>query len=219
MSLLDALIVKQDNFEIVRDQIAGILVAEIENQEVTLNGGAADYHLDVYVERANPWSKYLGDNPNRTPIVNIWFDSYSTDENASDTINRQTVTALYNIDCYGYGKSANVSGGGHKAGDKEAALESHRAFRLVRNILMSPINAYLDLRGLVWSRKVRSVNTFQPQQDSVTIQEVVATRLVLAVQFNEFSPDNTYDNLEISAIEIKRADDGRILAQIETDHS
>lgn len=217
--LLGFIIDKLDTFEIMRDHIAQILKDELQNQVNLADADALadseNYKMKVYTERANPWEQYLEDKPCTTPIVNIWFDSEIFDKKGSNINERQKTVAHYNIDCYGYGKSANIPSGGHRRGDKQAAYESHRAVRLVRNILMSNINTQLQARGVVWERWIDNITSFQPQQDDRAIQHVLATRIKLAVTFNEFSPQSTHDVLEIVSVEIKRASDGEVLAQLE----
>lgn len=223
MSLIDSLIDKQDTFEIVRDQIASALATEQANQ-VALATAAGEpdpnlWALKVYAERSNPWEQALNDPTARTPIVNVWYDNSTFNESASNVIERQATTAEYNIDVYGFGLS-QADGAGHKAGDRDAALEMARAVRLVRNILMSAQYTYLGLaRGIVWQRWVRSITSLQPQLENATVQQVVAARISFSVEFNEYSPQFTPEVLETLALDIKRAEDGEIIAQAEYDYT
>jgi len=209
------LIDKQDNIEIIRDQIAGILVAETLNQQ-TLAAAALkntnDWALNVYTERANPWEQWLTDQADTSPIINVWIDSAVYDPKASNAIERQKTDATFNLDCYGFGQSSDVPTGGHVAGDQMAALQAQKALRLVRNILMSPENTYLQLRGLVWQRWPTSLNVFQPQ-NLTSVQQVVGARLSLSVWFNEFVVEPTPNTLEYVAIDIVRAEDGSIVLE------
>lgn len=221
---LQTLIDKQDNFEIIRDQIAAILVAEVANQMALAPAAIpaqdpADYKLRVFTERSNPWEQWLNEQTDRSPIVNVWFDNSTFDPKASNVMARQKTEAVYNIDCYGYGRSADDGGTGHIPGDKDAALEAQRALRLVRNILMAGENTYLLLQGLVWSRWPQSVTSFQPQQDGRQIQQVVGLRLAFRVVFNEFSPQYVPETLEFLAIEVLRKEDGEIYFQADYDYT
>lgn len=220
---LPTLIDKQDNFEIIRDQIAAILVAEVSNQ-MTLATAAAkdplDWKLRIFTERSNPWEQWLNTQTDTSPIVNIWFDTSNFDQSASNTIERQKSETVYNIDCYGYGESADVVAGGHRPGDKEAALEVQRAIRLVRNILMASENTYLQLRPLVWLRWPQSITSFQPQIDGQTIQNVSGARIAFTVGFNEFSPQGDETNLlELVTIDVKRTEDGEIVLEADYDYT
>lgn len=155
----------------------------------------------------------------QTPIVNVWFDSSTFDERSSNNIERQKCDGRYHIDVYGRGLS-RADGAGHIAGDKEAATEAHRAVRLVRNIVMSAYYTYLNLRGVVWRRWVESITVFQPQEIERSTQQIVAARLTLNVQFNEFSPQYVAETLELLSVQCTFADDGEVIyCEAEYDYS
>jgi len=213
--MIDALIDKQDNFEIVRDQIAAILVTEVASQKALATAASKDpalWDLKVYTERTNPIEHYLGESGpiDTTPVVNIWYDSSTFDPKASDIFERQKAEVIYNIDCYGAGVSS-ANGTGHNPGDLEASLNVQRALKLVRNILMAGPYTYLGLRGFIWSRWPQSVNIFQPQLGTNSVQNIVGARLVLKVVFNEFSPQYTENMLELVSATVTRAEDGQVV--------
>ena len=223
MSLIPDLIDREDTFEIVRNKIALILITESANQVAlaTTEGKPNPqlWELKVYTERSNPWEQFLNNTAARTPIVNVWFDSSNFNPSASNVIERQATEAIYNIDIYGFGLS-QADGAGHKAGDKDAALEMARAVRLVRSILMAAQYTYLDLaRGTVWRRWVRSITAMQPQIDAQTVQQVVAARISFVVEFNEYAPQFTPETLETLALDIHRALDDALIAQAEYDYT
>lgn len=220
--VISTLIDKQDNFEIVRDQIALILATEVVNQ-MSLAVMAAedpnDWKLRIFTEAFNPIEQFLNvtkDTPasELVPIINIWYDASSFPENRGEPIERQGSDTVYNIDCYGYGLSSNNPAGGHNPGDKEASLEAQRAVRLVRNILMSAINIKLQLPattvgvGLRWPQ---SITAFQPQLDATPVQNVHGARIAFKVSFNEFSPQIEPNTLELVSVDIKRTEDGEIV--------
>lgn len=219
---IPALIDKQDNFEIVRDQIAFILATEVASQMALATLAAKDpddWKLRTFLERSNPWEQFQ--NPSEagfdsSPIVNIWYDSSNFDQTGSNISERQKSEAVYNIDCYGFAISED-DGAGHKPGDREAALEVQRAVRLVRNILMASEYTYLGLpRGTVWRRWPGSITSFQPQIDGRTVQGIVGARLVLRVEFSEFAPQGDESNLlELVHVDITRASDGLVLLEAE----
>lgn len=221
---ITTLIDKQDNFEIIRDKIAQILADETYSQQTLAHSvdlDPQDWKLRVFTERSTPWEQFLDPdqvNFNDSPIVNVWFDSASYDMDASNIIERQKTIGIFNIDCYGYGRSADKAIGGHIAGDEDAAIAVQRALRLVRNILMAATYTYLDLRGLVWQRWVQSTNVFQPQLDGRQVQQIVGARLILRVQFNEFSPQIETVTLESVVIDILRKETGEIIAQAQYDY-
>jgi len=217
--MIDALIDKTDIFEQVRDGIANILAAETASQQVkaTAAGKSASlWKLRVYAERINPWEAWLNDAADTSPIVNVWFDNAQFDAAGSNQVERQKVEATYNIDVYGYGGSAAITGG-HTPGDLQAAKEAHRAARLVRNILMSDQYVFLSAQGTVWRRWLQSITAFQPQQAADSVQKIVACRLDFRVTFNEFSPQNTPQALEFVSVDITRAEDGELLAEADYD--
>lgn len=210
------LIDKQDTFEIIRDQIVAILVLETANQQAlaTLAGkDPDDWKLRIFMERSNPWEQFLNGPVDRSPLINVWYDNSGFDSASSNVIERQKTDGVFNIDCYGYGQSEDDIAGGHKPGDREAALEVQKALRLVRNILMAGENTYLQLRGTVWGRWPQSATVFQPQQGERAAQQIVGARLTLRVTFNEFSPQVVAETLELLSVDVIRAEDGEIVVE------
>lgn len=218
MTVLSTLIDKVDNFELIRDQIAAILVAEVANQVALATTAGKpdpnDWNLKVYTERSNAWEQWLNDQSDVTPIVNVWYDNSNFDKSSSNVMQRQKSESTFNIDCYGLGISADVVAGGHTLGDQEAAFAVHKAVRLVRNILMAAENTYLQMRGLVWLRWPQAITSFQPQIDGAQAQQITGARIVLDVSFNEFSPQGDESNtLELVSIDVKRTEDGQIVME------
>jgi len=215
--MIPVLIDKTDTFEAVRNQIAQILANESANQVALATTAGKpdpnDWKLRVFMERNNPWEQYDNSPTDVSPIVNVWFDGSSFDPSSSNVMERQKSEGVFNIDCYGYAESES-DGAGHKPGDRESAFELQRCIRLVRNILMSSIYTYLDLRGTVWSRSIRSVKVFQPSIDNRQMQQVTGARISFAVVFNETSPQGDESNtLELVSVDVLRAEDGEILAE------
>lgn len=219
---IQTLIDKKDSFEAIRDQIAAILALEVASQKALATTAGKDpdlWDLRIYAERSNPWEQALNDTTDRTPIVNVWYDSSSFDPSASNVSERQKADGVFNIDCYGFGRSSDISGGGHTPGDKDAALEVQRALRLTRNIMMAAEYTYLGLRGLVWTRWPQSITVFQPQLDGNQAQQVVGARIALRVGFNEFSPQYAAETLELLSANVLRAEDGQIDAEADYDYT
>lgn len=217
------LIDKKDNFELVRDQIAGILKLESDAQvalaDMIAGKNPDDWKLRIFTERSNPWEKFLAEDiTDKSPIVNVWYDNSTFDESGSNIVERQKTTGIFNIDCYGYGVSQDY-GAGHNPGDQEAAFEAQKAARLVRNILMSAENTYLQMRGLVWQRWPQAINIFQPQQNDRPVENIVAGRVTFRVLFNEFSPQVVGDILDYLAVSVKRAEDGSIYFDADYDYT
>lgn len=219
---IQSLIDKQDNFEIIRDQIAAILASESASQQTLADQADKnpnDWKLRVFTERSNPWEQLLNEQTDKTPIVNVWFDNSNFDPSASNIVERQKTEGIFNIDCYGYGLATDDPSCGHNPGDKEAAFTAHRAVRLVRNILMSADYTYLGLRGVVWGRWPDSITSLQPQIDGRQMQQLVAVRLAFRVVFNEFSPQISGQDLEFVSIDVMRTEDGEIVVEADYDYT
>ena len=217
-----ALIDKQDTFEIVRDQIGAILALEVASQMALATAAVRDpddWKLRVFSERSNPWEQFLNDQSDGSPIVNVWVDNSNFDPKVSTVVERQKSETVYNVDCYGYGQSADNPAGGHTPGDREAAFEAHRALRLVRNILMAAEYTYLGLRGVVFRRWTQAITVFQPQQDASQVQQIVGARLVFRVEFNEFSPQIPLETLELLSADVNRTEDGQLIAEADYDYT
>ena len=207
------LIDKSDSFEIVRNQIAAILAIETTNQQALAKAAEKDsdlWKLRIFTERSIPYEQLANPGADLSPSINVWFDNSNIDSDKSDYVKRQKMDGTYNIDCYAFGISSDEATGGHKAGDKEAALNVQRAIRLVRNILMSAEYSYLNLRGLVWSRWIQSITVFQPEIDKRPVPNVIAARIAFVVGYNEFSPQFEGETFEELAINVLRAETGEV---------
>lgn len=220
---ISALIDKQDNFEIIRDQIASILAMEVVSQKalaVTAGKDQADWDLRVFTERTNPWEQWLETTDRLPPIVNVWYDSSTFQLAGSNLSQRQSTEGTFNIDCYGRGVAEDITAGGHIPGDQRAAADVQRALMLVRNILMA--SEYRELAfppGNISQRWPQSIVMFQPQFDGIAVQRVIAARISLQVKFNEFSPQQTEGQLCFLNIDVTRADNGEILFEADIDFS
>ena len=220
--MIDTLINKQDTAEIVRDQIAAILALEVQNQmalAVTALLDPEPWRLRIFSERSNPWEAFPPALADVAPIVNVRWDDSNFDLATSNIAERQKTTAIFNIDCYGYGQAEDVQGGGHTPGDRNAALEAHRAVRLVRNILMAATYTYLELQGTVWRRFIGGITLFEPQQDNQNAVQVVGARLAFRVEFNEYSPQVTPDELDLLTARISRSVDDEIIIEADYDYT
>jgi hypothetical protein len=214
---IETLIDKFDNVELIRDQIAAIILVEQARQQELATAAGKDpelWRLRVFLERANPWDEFAdvdGNGPEDTsPLVNVWWANSDDGEHGSNTVERQRVTGTFHIDCYGYGVSRETEEG-HDSGDETASLEAQRSSRLVRNILMSAHYAYLGMRGVVGRRWRHSAQSFQPAIDSRPVAHVSAVRIALRVDFNEFSPQHVPVPLALISVAVKRIDTGELL--------
>lgn len=211
--MIASLIDKQDTCEIVRDKIAEILATEAASQ-LALAAGEPDpslWKLRIYSERSAPWEQFQENDPtDRSPLINVWYDSTSFDGGASNTMERQTAEGIFNIDCYGFGVAADAAVG-HSPGDRAAAFEVQRAVRLVRNILMSAEYHQLQMQGTVAGRWPTSIQSLQGELNDRAVQNVMGARLSLRVRFNEFAPQVVGDVLEQVSVTVRRKEDGEIV--------
>ena len=213
--MIDKLIDKRDNFDLIRDQIAQILADEtvnMQNLAVTAGKDPKNWLFKVFTERSAPWD----DNHAGDLIVNVWFDNSSVDLKASDPITRQKVDGTFNIDVIGFADSKS-NGTGHIPGDELASREAARGITLIRNIIQADIYRYLKMRGIVWNKMARSINMFQPPLNNRHATHVMGARLVLDVSFNEYGPEQTPAQIDYISTTIKRAEDSSVLAQIDYD--
>lgn len=215
MAEIQFLIDKQDNFEIIRDQIAFILKTEITNQiALATTAGEPDpdlWKVRVFTEAYNPFAQFLKSPViDTSPLVNIWFDTTSMNDNASNNINQQQFSGVFNLDVYGYGVSQDNALGGHKSGDVESALASQRALRLVRNIIMASQYTYLQLRGVVGRRWISNISMFQPQQNEQNVQQVIGARIALNVSYIENTAQFEGEELNYISVDVKRQETGEI---------
>lgn len=226
--MITQLIDKQDNFEIVRDQIAAILATEVENQKVLATNAGKDpslWDMQVYLERSDPWEKWINEPDNEVPIVSVEYDKKNVQPSASGRVAQQKYTVQYHIDCYGSAISKDTVGG-HRPGDLGAALNAQRANRLCRNILMAGEYTYLGLRGIVWGRMITVDEAYQVvqavQKASYGMQKahhIIANRLTLVVDVHETAPQVEGTELELVINQVGRAADGQLIVATSYDYT
>lgn len=220
VAALETLIDKVDTFELVRDQVAVLLVENTAAQKILATAADKDpalWGLLVFTEASKPWEVYLNDPPPvpAPPIVNVWYESGSFDRSKSDPVRRQAHLGVFNVDVYGFA-SATVDRDDatkHRPADREAAFTAQRGIRLARNILMAGPNTYLQLRGTVAGRWPTSIQSFQPELNNEAIPGLIGMRLSLLVDFNEFSPQEVPTTLDEVGVNIHRLSDGLIVAE------
>lgn len=194
---IETLIDKQDNCEIIRDQIAAILAIEIGNQKSladTQGKNIEDFDFDVYIERSRPWELLTsedGDEIGQMPLVNVVFDNDTFGGRNSNKTERQRAVGTFYIDCYAHkNKTKNM------AGDEATSRESDRIARLVRNIIMSAHYHNLGLgfaefgtgQNIVFSRQITKREKFVPDIKNESFENIIGSRLTLEVEYDEFAP-------------------------------
>lgn len=223
VDVIQTLMTGQDQFEIIRDQIAALIELNQQNQQVLAAAEFLDpklWELRVFTERSAPWEQFLNidvndANANFSPIVNVWFSRTQFPEDKGNTIEWQRSTPTFFIDIVGFASSEDDGGTGQLPGDREAAFTMQRGLRFVRRILMAQENRFLQLdRKLVANRWFQSIDPFQPQLDSVPAQQIVGARMAFTVDCIEFAPTGDESNiLEEIRIDVLRAEDGQITLQ------
>lgn len=211
------LIDKQDNAEIIRDQIAAILAIEVAKQ-ITLATAAGKnpdlYSFSTYIERSKPWIS------GEMPLVNVFFDSDRFDNKGASLVNKQTTVGTFIIDYYGKKDTTSSN-----SGDELASKEADRVARIARNILMAGEYAYLALgsrelgvgSNIVSYRTMLTREKFQPDQRNEATENIVACRLKLEVGYIETSPQASTVDFELLITSCKRASDGKVLFTKEDD--
>ncbi|MBP7735951.1 MAG: hypothetical protein KA369_08265 [Spirochaetes bacterium] len=218
------LIDKKDNFEIVRDEIAAILAVEKENQKVLAAADGQDpdlWNFDVYAERSSPW-ELVEDSEGKivadTPLVNVFFDSASSNAAGSNNIEQQLMEGTFTVDCVAAMTHRKAEGETFQHADELAAKEAQRIIRLVRNILMAGSYTYLGMRGVVLSREIQNIAMFQPQINDRPAEHVMVARLQLKVQYYEFSPQAEPEELELMSAQCINSD-GKVLFRTDYDYT
>lgn len=209
----------QDMAEQIRDRVYSILKTEQAAQS-DLATEKDNYDFDIFLERSNPWAKFLTAKERQTPILNVTLNNEDFDPGQSTIVGEFTKSfTTINIDCYGHGIGEDdPSEPGHVASDKQAALEARRAARFVRRVLMH--STYINLgypNGIVHQRQVTGVQMLSPSMEGREVQQVCAARVVLAVQFNETTPFVEGAPLEIIGITVKRKETGETYFEYEED--
>lgn len=218
---IETLIDKVDTFELVKSQIAAILKVELTQQQVLATAAGQDptlWKLRVFQTRSNPWEEWteLDDadanrRKDKSPIVNVGFDSATFPKAKGDVVERQQADGIFNIDCFAYGVSRPDGFTGHVPGDQDASDVCDRAVRLVRNILMASQYVDLGLGNTVSMRWPDQIQYYQPGIDGVAVERVQAARWTFAVSYNEFSPQYVPVQLREINVTVKRAGTGEVL--------
>ena len=222
-ALIDSLIDKQDNYEIIRDKIAQILADEIASQKalaVTAGKDPTLWDFTIYMERSNPFilaRNTAGGVTGEAEIANVWLDNINYVD--GNVVDRKQPSTTINIDCVSAKSSQdNPAGGITLSADERASLDAERIGRLVRNILMSDVYTYLALRGVVGRRWITRMQKFQADRDDQPMENVMGFRVSLEVSHLEFSPQSTPVDLELIVTEIKRDEiTGEVLASVTVD--
>lgn len=207
------LITELDSFEIVRDKIAEILALEtvLQQNQATAEGlDPEGWRFRVYKERMRPWDIYR-DSSDKSPIVNVWYDSDSTDKGKSNNRTQWHHTGRYNVDCIAYAVSEETATG-HMPGDEAAALAAHKIGRIVRRILVHNKYDNFGLSEVVWDRWLSDRQSFKPTDKGA--QNVRGFRLAFDVEYNEaitLQPENLIELIDVNFL---HEPNGQVMARL-----
>ena len=177
-TLLDS----QDNIEIIRDQIAALLVVDLQNQYQLATEAqrtdAQDYKVAVYLEHSDPFQLIDTNTPNANPfpLVNITVDS-SDGSSGTGSVGKMAMTGKVFLDVYATGNGATADMG------NKAALRAWKTARLIRRILRAESNTYLGLRGVV-GKVSWNFQAFDPG-DARSVLRMRIIRITLSVDYVE----------------------------------
>lgn len=160
-------IIPPQNFELVRDRIAAILIQELEQQEY-LGSDIPDFTL--YRERTTPFDK------SDLACINVaWAGGNFGNKDVKAADGNYT----YHVDCY-----TSSPATAEQPGDVNASLQLHRLLGVVRAIIEAPVYKTLDfVAGSIGRVFVQDINIAAPaQQDAKSTQ---MGRLVIIVRVNE----------------------------------
>lgn len=234
MANIKTLIDKQDNFELIRDEVAAILAVETAGQKVlAIEAGKNPdlWDFAIYVERSNPWNILYDSNSKiikDVPLVNVFFTSESSVGSQSDPINQTKMNGQVIIDALS-GKTDIISEttGGMQYGDELAARDVQRIIKLVRNILMSGIYTYIftsiendvpiAVKGIVTKRSFSEIQVFTPDINDRPAGHIIGARMTLNVEYAEFSPQQEGVTLDTLFSRCTRTEDGSIYFDAEFD--
>lgn len=222
MSTIPFLLDAEDAMEVVRDQLAGILLTELPLQQafaVTAGKDPLDWTMDVQLERSNPLERWMDAAPGLTaetvPVINISLESATLDQSRSYTPGGlQRYDAIYMIDVISRGITTDVPGG-HIPADLDAHLRVHRGVRLVRQILTATIYKRLQLPDIVLGFPHFSNFEYgDPTPEDVQLGfDVWSGRGRFTVPLNEVSPKS--ESVVLDFIRITLNDEGGLI--LETD--
>lgn len=224
-ALIKTLIDKKDTFEIIRDEIAAILVLEVANQKALATAAKKDpalWDFNVFIERSNPWELREtsdGKPDGEPPLVNIFFDTDAMGSEANLYDPQIPYTGIFNIDCYGAKNTKEESQGVHSAGDELSARESQRIARIVRNILAGNEYQRLNIPEYVSHIKIRQRNSLQPNIQDRPAQNIMVTRIVLEIKYLEFNYETIPETLELVSNKCEITEDGLIYFTLDFDYT
>lgn len=198
------LLSEKDNIEVIREQIAALLLLEIENQKSLANEKAVpdarDFDISVFLENDDPL-QCIDESDDIFPLVNVSLDGVA--ERSAASVNKQNMSATFFIDVYASGNGAENADFG-----AEASLKAWKVARIVRRILRAEVNTYLRLRGVV-SKVSFKFQSGEPSAPQSAIR-VKMVRVSLDVDYSE-DVEMSAGVIDWEFAGLVRSEDGRVL--------
>lgn len=187
-----------DNIEVIREQIAALLVLDLENQyrlaKEAEDPNKKDYDVSVFVEKDNP-IQFVEKAENPFPLVNVSLES-AEQAGSTATVNRQSMTATFYVDVYATGNADSLEDKGMKA-----SMKAWKTARLVRRILRAETNTYLRLRGIVGGVSL-SFQSGEPADVQSAIR-VKMVRVTAKVDYTENVEITSGPGIEVISMTVK----------------
>ncbi len=187
-----------DNIEVIREQIAALLVLDLEEQyrlaKEAEDPNKKDYDVSVFMEKDNP-IQFVEKAENPFPLVNVSLES-AEQAGSTATVNRQSMTATFYVDVYATGNTDSLEDKGMKA-----SMKAWKTARLVRRILRAETNTYLRLRGIVGSVSL-SFQSGEPADVQSAIR-VKMVRVTAKVDYTENVEITSGPGIEVISMTVK----------------
>lgn len=187
-----------DNIEVIREQIAALLVLDLEEQyrlaKEAEDPNKKDYDVSVFVEKDNP-IQFVEKAENPFPLVNVSLES-AEQAGSTATVNKQSMTATFYVDVYATGNTDSLEDKGMKA-----SMKAWKTARLVRRILRAETNTYLRLRGIVGGVSL-SFQSGEPADVQSAIR-VKMVRVTAKVDYTENVEITSGPGIEVISMTVK----------------
>lgn len=194
----DTLQSEPDNIEVIREQIAALLVLDLEEQyrlaEEAEDPNKKDYDVSVFVEKDNP-IQFVEKAENPFPLVNVSLES-TEQASSTATVNKQSMTATFYVDVYATGNTDSLEDKGMKA-----SMKAWKTARLVRRVLRAETNTYLRLRGIVGGISL-SFQSGEPADVQSAIR-VKMVRITMKVDYTENVEMTSGPGIEVISMTVK----------------
>lgn len=167
-------LIPPDNFELIRDQIGGVLLLELGNQ--AQYDDSFIFPTKVWVERFVPYNTIT-----ETPYVNVRFQKGDQDERSREQTQSKYLHTFF-IEVSVSAKSTTSLGG-----DQQATLYMHQLLRMIRFILANPAYRRLGLSLPIGRCYVNSIEVFDPMEMEDATNKIDG-RVEYCVEVSEGSP-------------------------------